>query len=153
MAATDRKNTIVSFMKRVESELGTTFSVDWPHLDFNSSAHAEWIEPRCLGFSVVATRNGERHELWTFNVNCYARTGEEGGKSMWRAWGIADLVEQAFGQHDLGVRNWAADGDPIVSYLRFGPASVVPVPGTGLSPKATADLAQVNVTLQGMLIE
>ena len=140
---------VVSFMKRIEGELGSSFAIAWPDTDFDSASATEWVQPEFLGDMPLASRFGERNERWMFQVACVVRTGRSSSVSTWRSLEIADLVDMAFGQFDLPIQNFDAIGDPVTGYLRFGPSMMEEVP----EGSETADLEQVVVTLDGALIE
>lgn len=143
------KDVVVSFMKWVESELAGTYAVDWPDVDFDSSQYDEWIKPRVIGFVPDPSRKDEKLERWGFQISCYARTGKDGGKSIWRTLEIAGDVGDAFSQFDLPVRNWNISGDPISAYLRFDPMQT-DWQRQGLK---VADLSETRTQLSGYLTE
>ena len=143
------ESVVISFMKRVEDQLGSEVAIAWPDTDFDSSSETEWIRPDFLDDLPLASRLNERNERWMFQVACAVRTGRSSSVSIWRANEIAGLVDEAFGEFDLPIRNYDAIGDPIIGYLRFGPSMIDYVP----ERSETADLERTVVTLNGALIE
>jgi len=139
---------VISFMKRMETELGSDYALDLPGIDFDSVAQAEWLEARDLGYTPRPSRDGEKVDLWTFQVNCYDR-----GPTMWRIIEMVDDVDATWNQHDLAVRNWDEIGDPVVGWLRCEQTTAVAVPASGARATRTADLSQVAVTIRGSYIE
>lgn len=131
--ADETRDVVVSFEKRVESEL-SDFSIHWQGTDFDEQSETgtdiqEWIQAGLLGFTGSPTRNGERAELWTADFNAYSRMDDDSAKGTRRVWEIADAVLTAFGQHDLDVGNWGSgDGTTEIGRLRFSEGNVTPVP-------------------------
>lgn len=144
--ANETKNVKISLDDRIQTQLAGSYSIHWEDTDFKSEPVQEWLEPRLLGFTPAPSRNGSRSEQWTLSVNCYAKTGR-GQKNALRVWELADAVWAAFNQATVAVKNWAAEGDPVIFYIRFGEAVISRVPGTGARPKATGPLSQLNVSV------
>lgn len=154
--ADEAKNVIISVLDHVETQLGPDTPISWPGDAFDTADVDEWIEPRVLAALGRPSRASERFESWTLNVNCYAKTGLDAGgnprATIHRPWELTDLVRAAFDQIDVPVKNWGAAGDPVIAYLRFGEVSIVPIPSTGAQPRETPELAQLNVSVDGLLI-
>lgn len=151
MAADDLKNVVISVFDHFSTNLSGTATIDFPGAPFDSEAVDEWYQPRMLGPVSNAARKTERREVFTFNVNCFARTGRDSAgtqkSSVWRHLELAGEVVEAFEQEDIPVKDWDAVGDPVITYLRFEEANVVEVVDVVIT-----DLQQATVTLTGWLI-
>ena len=147
--ADEFKNVRISVLKDFEDNLAVSSSVHWPDTDFDTDAVTEWFQPRLLGPASGPARSGERDEIWTLNVNCFAKVGEDftGAQleTIHRHWELADLVVDQYSQADIPVKDWAAIGDPIIAYLRFEEASGVQVPSDTMTK-------QIAVSIAGRLI-
>lgn len=145
-------NVRITVLKRFETTLSGTSSIDWPGTDFDSKGVTEWFEPRVLGPGTVPMRRGERNESWFLNVNCYAKTGETSAgvqkENIHRHWELAEAVYGVFNQVDLNLQDWGAGGDPVIGVLRFEETSMVPV----LGPVEKTDIQQVAVSIPFQLI-
>ena len=129
--ADEFKNVRISVLKHFEDNLAVISSIHWPGTDFDTDVVTEWFQPRLLGPASGSARPGERDGIWTLNVNCFAKVGEDftGAQleNIHRHWELADEVRGVFNQADVPVKNWAAGGDPIIAHLRFEEASLTQV--------------------------
>ena len=148
--ANEFKHVRISVLKHFEDNLATVSAVHWPGTDFDTDAVTEWFRPRLLGPVPGSARRGERNEIWTLNVGCFAKVGEDftgaQRENIHRHWEMADSVFGVFSQQDVPVKNWAAVGDPIIAYLRFEEAGMNEVP----SGKTKTE--QVVLSVAGRLI-
>ena len=147
--ANEFKNVRISILKHFEDNLASVSGVHWPGTDFDTDEVTEWFQPRLLGPASGSARRGERNELWTLNVNCFAKVGEDFTGSqlenIHRHWELADAVFGVFSQVDVNVQNWAGVGDPIIAQMRFEEASMNQIP-------TDTKTEQVNVSVAGRLI-
>ena len=147
--ADEFKNVRGSVLKHFEDNLATVSDVHWPGTDFDTDKVTEWFQPRLLGPAPGPARSGERNEIWTLNVNCFAKVGEDFAgnqrETIHRHWELADEVVGIFSQADVPVKNWAGLGDPIIAYLRFAEAGAVQVPSDTMTE-------QIAVSIAGTLI-
>ncbi len=145
--AREFRNVHVTVLKRFQTALSGTSSIDYPGVDFDSKAVTEWFEPRVIGPVNLPARRGTRDEGWILNVNCYAKTGETSAgaqkENIHRATELADSVYAIFNQVDLALQDWGAGGDPGIGWCRFEEASVVQVQGF----VEKSDLIQVAVSI------
>ena len=150
--AREFENVRITVLKRFQSQLAGTSSIDYPGTDFDSKKVTEWFEPRVLGPTSGAARRGERNEGWFLNVNCYANTGETSAgaqkENIHRPWELADAVFGIFSQADLNLQDWGAGGDPVIGVLRFEEAQMNQVLGS----LQKSDVQQVNVSIPFQLI-
>ena len=150
--AREFENVKITVMKRFQTQLSGTSSIDYPGTDFDSKKVTEWLEPRVLGPTAAPARKGERNEGWFLNCNCYAKTGETSAgvqkENINRPEELADAVRGVFNQADLNLQDWGAGGDPVIGVLRFEEAQMVPV----LGPLKRTDVQQVNVSVPFQLI-
>ena len=150
--AREFENVRITVLKRFQTQLSGTSSIDYPGTDFDSKKVTEWFEPRVLGPTAAPARKGERNEGWFLNCNCYAKTGETSAgvqkENIHRTWELADAVRGVFNQADLNLQDWGAGGDPVIGVLRFSEAQMVPV----LGPLKRTDVQQVNVSVPFQLI-
>lgn len=132
-----------SFEDRVQTQLEGTYTVHWEGQYLDTEGITTWIEPRTLGFSDRGANAGKRWELWTFQVNCYARVGPGTDIGGHKVYEIADDVMTAFRDLDLDVVDWdASDPKPSVGTLEFFHPSADPVPND------EEGLQQVSVTME-----
>ena len=150
--AREFENVKITVLKRFQTQLSGTSSIDYGGTDFNSKKVTEWFEPRVLGPSAAPARKGERNEGWFLNCNCYAKTGETSAgvqkENIHRTEELADSVVGVFNQADLNLQDWGAGGDPIIGVLRFEEAQMNQVLG-GLKK---SDVQQVNVSIPFQVI-
>ena len=146
--ADEFKNVRISILKHFEDNL--SFNTDFDGVDFDTDAVTEWMRPRLLGGASAAARRTERNEIWTLQVDCFAKVGEDSAGSqqenIHRAWELADEVVGVFSQADVPVKDWAGVGDPIIAYMRFEEADVI------RGPEPKTHTSHVVVTLTGALI-
>ena len=150
--ADETKNVKLSIEKRVDDQLSGTSTIHWQGAGFDQGGVSEWFAPRVLGFSGAPARKSARTEAWTFDVNCFAHTGQ--GETKARVWELVDAVIAAFEDYDLAVLDWAAASPPVTTlyWVRFGRATVTPVPGGGLADDELRDPQQLNVRFTAWLI-
>lgn len=145
--AREFENVRITVLKRFETALSGTSSIDLPGADFDSKAVTQWFEPRVLGPAAGPARRGERNEAWILNVNCYAKTGETSAgvqkENIHRHWELADAVVGVFNQADLNLQDWGVGGDPVIGVCRFEETDGNPI----LGPVLKSDLQQVNVSI------
>ena len=150
--AREFRNVHVSVIKRFQTALSGTSSIDYPGADFISKKVTEWFEPRVIGPVNLPARRGTRNEAWFLNCNCYAKTGETSAgaqkENIHRATELSDAVYGIFNQVDLALQDWGAGGDPGIGWLRFEEASVNQIQGF----VEKSDLTQVNVTIPFQVI-
>ncbi|MEE8551471.1 MAG: hypothetical protein V3T08_09500 [Gemmatimonadota bacterium] len=147
--ADEFKNVWISIYKDFEDNLGTVSNIDLPGVDFDTDAFTEWFRPRLLGPAGGPARRGERNEIWTLDVGCFAKVGEDftGAQKeiLHRHWTLADAVFGQYSQADIAVKNWAGVGDPVIAHMRFEEASMVQIERDTMTK-------QVTVTVAGRLI-
>ena len=147
--ADEFKNVRISVLKHFEDNLAVVSAIDFPGTDFDTDAVTEWFQPRLLGPAAGSARRGERNEIWTLNVNCFAKVGEDSAgmqlESIHRHWELADEVFGVFSQADVNVQDWQTGGDPVIAQLRFEEASMTQV-------SADTKTEQVAVSIAGRLI-
>lgn len=145
--ANETKNVKISFEERVRTQLesGQSLTIDWEgtlddpaHVAEGADAKTEFVRVRSLGFTPSPTRNGDRRELWTFQFDINVLVGfDRSGtpvNTTHRKWEMFDLIEAAFGQHDLAVLDYASDQSELFR-LRFGEGALAPVGGGGPAPE------------------
>lgn len=151
MAADDLKNVSISVFDYLSTQLSGTASIDFPGVPFESAGLEQWFQPRLLGPTTQPSRRNDRTEFYTLNVNCFARTGRDvDGNQKATVWAHLDLAGEArdaFHQADVPVKDWDAGGDPVIGYLRFEEAEVVPIVDV-----SSTDLQQAALTVSGALI-
>lgn len=143
--ADEFKNVRISVLKHFEDNLATVSSIHWSGTDFDTDAVSEWLQPRLLGPAAGSARRGERNEIWTLNVNCFAKVGEDftGSQleSLHRHWELADEVFGVFSQVDVPIQNWAGIGDPVIAYLRFEEAGMTQILGDTKAQQVAVSIA------------
>lgn len=147
--ADEFKNVRISVLKHFEDNLAVISSIHWPGTDFDTDVVTEWFQPRLLGPASGSARRGERDEIWTLNVNCFAKVGEDFAgtqlENIHRHWELADAVFGVFSQADVPVKNWADVGDPVIAQMRFEEAGLTQIP-------SDTKTEQVTVSVAGRLI-
>ena len=145
--AREIENVQITVLKRAQSQLSGTTSLDFPGVDLDTKSIDEWIELRVQGPTSAPARKGERNEGWFLVANCFAKTGETSAgvqrSNIHRTKELADAVNGVFGQADLNLQDWGAVGDPVIGVLRFEEADGTEVQG----PVGNTDLQQYNVTI------
>jgi hypothetical protein len=137
----------MSFEDRCADQLDT--AIHYAGVDFDTTAHTEWIRPRDLGYSPIGesgVQPGVRRELWTFSFDIFVRTGLA-GETTHRIHELVDEVKAAFDRIDLSVLDWTGDQTQ-EALIYFNRGEVTPVLDT---KQGQYVLQQRNVTYQGVL--
>ncbi len=127
--ADETRNVNQSFVKRVVAQLDATETVVYPGLNADKSGYNSWVEPRILGRFPRASRKTQRHEVWRFQVDCYANVDKALATvvEIDKHWQLADAVIAAFDQIDFAIQDWQTGGNPTLGFMRCSEVEVIEI--------------------------
>lgn len=134
-----------SVMAHLEANF-TAAPVAWPGAEFAIEGVEEWVEPHLLAVIGRVARVTHTAFQVMMDFNVFARRS---AADAYRASRLVDSLRAALERVDVAVHDYDETGEPTVTYLRFGEATVRFL---GAAPTGRpTEVEQTHVSLVGRL--